>query len=382
MKTLIEFDTVIGTSNLGDDIIYQSLKEELDFLYEQCFVMRFGTHIKNLPLSRYYFGSQKLDFAYHADFKIIMGTNMLSRDIRKTQPQWPIGRMDSWLYKDSILAGVGTTLNKGEITPYSRKIYDRILRKDFYHSVRDEESKEMLESMGFKALNTGCPTLWKLTPEWCEQIPKNKADHVIFSLSGYNNQKKRKQDEKLIEILKRNYKKLIFWCQTSVDEPYLDSFQGTGGIERIYSLKQYADYLDAGNVDYVGTRLHGGIFALQHRVRSIVIAIDHRARGFHETNGIVICERDEIDTKLEPMIQQPFETKIRLQEKEIKAFKDQFRVTYPKRKIETHDKYPLVKVTKLAKKVARKLKNAVRARKNHVKTSLPKAETNHDQDRS
>lgn len=363
MKTLIEFDTVIGTSNLGDEIIYQSLKDELDFLYEQCFVMRFGTHIKNLPLSRFFLGSQKLDFAYHADFKIIMGTNMLSRDIRKTQAQWPIGRMDSWLYKDSILAGVGTTLNKGKVTAYSRKIYDRILRKDFYHSVRDNESKELLESIGFKALNTGCPTLWKLTPEWCEQIPRNKAENVVFSLSGYNNQKNRQQDEKLLELLKRNYKQLIFWCQTSVDEPYLDSFPETEGIQRIYSLKQYAECLDAGNVDYVGTRLHGGIFALQHRARSIVIAIDHRARGFHETNGVVICERDEIDTKLEPMIQQPFETKIRLQEKEIKMFKDQFRAAYPKREIETHDKYLLVKATKLARRAARKLKRCIMGKK-------------------
>ena len=101
----------------------------------------------------------------------------------------------------------------------------------------------MLESIGFKALNTGCPTLWKLTPEWCEQIPRNKAENVIFSLSGYNNQKNRQQDEKLLEILKRNYKQLIFWCQTSVDEPYLDSFPETEGIQRIYSLKQYAELL-------------------------------------------------------------------------------------------------------------------------------------------
>lgn len=370
MKNVVVFDTAIGTSNLGDEIILQCLEDEMAFLLDDSFIMRFGTHVKNLDIKRYLFGSQKLQFAYDADFKIIMGTNLLSRDIKSTQAQWPIGNLDSWIYENCIMAGVGTTLSEGETTEYSKKIYNRILRKDFYHSVRDEESKRLLEEIGFKAINTGCPTLWKLTPELCRQIPTKKANKVIFSLSGYKAQRDRAKDQQLIDILKENYEELIFWCQTSRDEIYLDTFEDVENISRIYSLKKYSEVLDAGNVDYVGTRLHGGVYAMQHKVRSIVISIDHRARGFHDTNNLCICERDDISEKLADMINGEIITDIRLRQDDINRWKEQFNKEYPIERRRRHDDYIWIKLIrgprfvyrrtkKLIKKV-RKLKKIVR----------------------
>ncbi len=350
MKKLVEFDTAIGTSNLGDEIILRSLEDELEFLFERCFVMKWGTHTKNLPFIRYIFESQKIQFAYDADYKIIMGTNLLSRNLIRTQPQWVIGGMDTWLYQDSILAGVGTTYKKGKVSKYSEKIYKKILRRDFYHSVRDEESKEMLESMGFMAINTGCPTLWRLTKEFCEQIPVNKSDRVVFSLSGYMEQRDPNYDRKLLEILERNYNKLYFWCQTSWDENYLDSFKDMdfiSDIPRVYSLKQYGDLLKEGNIDYVGTRLHGGIFALQNKVRTIVISIDHRARGFNETNNLTICERKDISDKLEDMINGEVVANIKLREKEILRWKEQFNGEMPPKRNKTHDRLLVIRLLRI-----------------------------------
>lgn len=350
MKKTVVFDTAIGTSNLGDEIILQCLEEELAPFLGDSFIMRFGTHVKNFGWKRFLFGSQKISFSYEADYKIVMGTNLLSRDIKKTQAQWPIGRLDSWLYENCIMAGVGTTLSEGEITNYSRKIYNRILRKDFYHSVRDEESKRLLEKLGYKVLNTGCPTLWKLTPEHCSQIPVNKADNVIFSLSGYKNQRSRPMDEALIDVLRKNYDNLIFWCQTSKDEEYLDKIEGTEDIPRIYSLKKFKDTLENGNVDYVGTRLHGGVYALQHKVRSIVIAIDHRARGFHETNNLCICERDEIPEKLSDLINSDIVTDIRLRQDDIDKFKAQFFKEHEIVERKTHEDMFFIKMVRFPKK--------------------------------
>jgi len=354
MKSVIEFDTAIGTSNVGDEIIMKCLEEELAFLLDNSFVMRWGTHVKNLDKRRFIFGSQKLEFTYDADFKIVMGTNMLSRDIKKTQAQWPVGNLDSWIYENVILAGVGTTLGEGKTTNYSKKIYNRILRKDFYHSVRDEESKTMLEDMGFKAINTGCPTLWKFTPEFCQQIPTKKASRVIFSLSGYKNQRDRKKDQLLLDILRENYDELIFWCQTTRDELYLDTFEDVESIPRIYALDKYRQILDEGNIDYVGTRLHGGVYAMQRKVRSIIISIDHRAKGFHDTNDLIICERRDIKDKLSEMINSEFETKIRIPVEDIERFKDQFKVDYPKReKYSTHEDIWWIKFFRLLKKIIR-----------------------------
>ncbi len=344
MKKVVIFDTAIGTTNLGDEIILQCLEEQLAFLLDNCFLMRFSTHTKNMPLSRYFLETPKIQFSYEADFKLIMGTNLLSRNIRRTQSQWPVNRLDSWLYDNCIMAGVGTTLREGKITAYSRKIYQRILRPDFCHSVRDEESKRLLESIGFQALNTGCPTLWKMTPEFCRQIPIAKASRVVFSLSGYPPQQNRDRDADLIRILRENYQELYFWGQTSADEPYLDTFEQVGDIKRICSLKRYQDILDSGDIDYVGTRLHGGVYAMQHKVRSIIIAIDHRARGFHETNNLFICERDEIPQKLTNMIQGEIVTDIHLRQDEIDLWKSQFTKDYPKPLRKTHQSLAWVRI--------------------------------------
>jgi polysaccharide pyruvyl transferase WcaK-like protein len=83
--------------------------------------------------------------------------------------------------------------------------------------------------------------------------------------------------------------------------------------------------LQAGNVDYVGTRLHGGVFALQNSCRSIIISIDHRAEGFHQTNNLPILKRSEISQKLEKMICSEFKTEIVINQKAIAEFKSQFR---------------------------------------------------------
>ncbi len=337
MKRVVVFDTAIGTTNLGDEIILQCLEEQLAFLLDNSFIMRFGTHVKNLPRMRYVTENPKIQFAYDADFKLIMGTNLLSRDIWRTQAQWPIGRMDCWLYDNCIMAGVGTTLREGKTTRHTKKIYKRILRPDFYHSVRDEESKRLLEGVGFLAINTGCPTLWKMTPEFCWQIPTQKASRVIFSLSGYKPQQNRAMDQELIRILRENYKELYFWEQTSADGPYLDTFEGIGDIRRVCSLKQYQNVLDSGDIDYVGTRLHGGVYAIQHKVRSIIIAIDHRARGFHDTNNLCICERNEIPEKLAGMIQGEIVTDIHLRQDDIDRWKAQFTQDYPKPRRKTHE---------------------------------------------
>ena len=323
MEKAISFDTAIGTSNIGDIVILESLETQLEPLLRQCFVVRYATHLKNFNFLTYLRLRAKRRYADACDYKFIMGTNLLSYDIFNTRRQWQIGLLTWPLYKNVVVAGVGTTQGKRRLTAYSKFIYKKILSKKYIHSVRDEESRELLESIGIKAINTGCPTLWKLTPEFCRQIPTGKAGACAFSLSGFKDQLDLEKDGKMLAILKQNYEKLYFWCQTTEDEKYLDTFPETADITRIYNLDVFGQLLDKGNIDYVGTRLHGGIFALQHKVRSIIISIDHRARGFRETNHIVTLERDEIE-KLDDMINSEFRTEIVLKQENIDKWKSQF----------------------------------------------------------
>ncbi|MEI3046520.1 MAG: polysaccharide pyruvyl transferase family protein [Romboutsia timonensis] len=65
-------------------------------------------------------------------------------------------------------------------------MYSKILSKNYIHSVRDERTKRFVEELGYKAINTGCPTMWKFNDEFCKEVPTKKSDKVIFTLTDYS----------------------------------------------------------------------------------------------------------------------------------------------------------------------------------------------------
>lgn len=323
MKTVI-FNTSIGTSNRGDDIIFNSSEKYLENILNSGYTLYFGTHVKNIGL--YNMNNLKVQFAKEADYKFILGTNLLTANVLRSMGQWQIGRLDRRIYKDSILMGVGTTMNHKKMTYYTKRMYEQILRKDIAHSVRDEESKELLSVIkGIDVINTGCPTLWNLTPKVCAKIPVNKMPNVILTVSGHPKLRNQEKDQLLLEIIEKNYDKIYLWVQTSEDEKYYRILNRKKEATMIYSFNEYQAICKNGKVDYVGTRLHGGIYAMQCGVRAIIVEIDHRAEGVREANNINTIKRNELsfDT-LENMIYSTLRTEIHLREKEIKEWTSQF----------------------------------------------------------
>ena len=323
MKQILMFDTAIATSNLGDEVILDGVKEGLKEILDNSLTFRLGTHIENwspLKIQRNWKAHVLCD---KADYKFVCGTNCLTNDL-KHKRQWEVNNFNKILYKDCILVGVGRISDYDMPTKYSQKLYNDILSKKYKHSVRDEGTKRVLEKMGFKAINTGCPTLWGFTDEKCSKIPKKKSKNVIISVSGYDDQSNKEKDQEMIDIINNNYKNVYAWIQTVSDEEYLKKLNNTENMKCIYSLNKFAELCDNGNIDYVGTRLHGGVYAMQHNCRSIVISIDERARGFHESNNIPIIERDNIE-QLDEMINSEFETKIKVNREAINEFISQFK---------------------------------------------------------
>ena len=134
------------------------------------------------------------------------------------------------------------------------------------------------------------------------------------------------QDVKVLQSLMAQYSEYAFSEKNRKKKEMhiaLNDLKMTKPVQVVYSLKKYSQLLSCKNLDYVGTRLHGGVFALQHQVRALVISIDHRARGFHESNNLPIIERDEIEG-LEDIIIAGIRTEIRLNEKNINEWKAQF----------------------------------------------------------
>jgi len=339
-ETVTVFNTSIGTTNLGDYIIFNSAKKELSFLNEM-FVIEGVTHLYNASLFNLVGKkSHIMKKMVNSDYKFIIGTNLLDSTRLGYDRNWKLSFLNKRIFKGSVLVGVGSCdssiqnriLNKigaerknknYKFNLFAKLLYKHTLSKDYYHSVRDEKTKTLLESIGLKAVNTGCPTLWSLTDEHCKKIPKHKSKKVIFTLTDYL---KSNADQRIIDILKKEYEIVMFWPQGIDDIKYLRQLDNTCDIEVLSpSLNSFKDSLKD-NVDYVGTRLHGGIFAMQNFVRTIIIVIDNRARDMKSRYNLNTIERNDILTSncLEDMINSEFETKIDLDEENIDFWKNQF----------------------------------------------------------
>lgn len=328
MKKLVIFDTALGTSNVGDEIIFDSIRRGMAEVFDENFSLRLATHVNNFSMKQMMRKNSKIRYFQDADLKFICGTNLIAqRRLGKVNSQWQLYPSNLPIYRNCVLIGAGTTQSTEKCDAYARFLYGKVLSRQYAHSVRDELTKRIVESFGCRAINTGCPTLWPLTPEHCAAIPTGKGGECVMSVSGYPDQQDEKRDRIMLGILRANYSKVWAWIQTTEDDSYLARLESSLGLPpfpRVCSLVRFREILRSGGVDYVGTRLHGGVFALQNGCRSLIISIDHRAQGFHETNNLPILDRREVESGLERAINGALVTDIKINQKAIAAFKSQF----------------------------------------------------------
>lgn len=164
--------------------------------------------------------------------------------------------------------------------------------------------------------------MWLLTPDFCKQIPETKSNKVVFTLTarGYD-----ERDQILIDSLKSCYKDIYFWPQGMYDYNYLLKYKNIENLRILPATKKaYDDFLTQNDTDYVGTRLHGGVYAMRHKRRSIIIAIDERAREINKANNLICIEKNEIKSQLVMLINSSFQTKIDMDYDAINRWKAQF----------------------------------------------------------
>lgn len=322
MKRILLLDTSVATLNKGDEIIMECVREELQFLTKENFVINLPTHIAPFHSYQVWRDSNRVKVYKNADYKFVGGTNLLIPNMLTHFPQWNLNIFNYKAVTGCVLMGVGA--GAGEpANKYTKYLYSKLLNKEFFHSARDERSKVIMESYGVKAINTGCVTMWKLTPEFCQQIPKNKASRVVFTLTASSELDE--NDQELIDILVRSYNDVYFWPQGIDDYEYFSKFNNIDKIIVIDSdVKAYDKLLSEEDLDYVGTRLHGGVYAMRHGKRAIIIAIDERARGINKGNNLNCIEKSDVPKELEKMIFSDFFTEIVMPFEEINRWKEQF----------------------------------------------------------
>jgi len=311
-QTISLLDPSVCSSNLGDQIIIDSVKKILFDVFKEVSIINIPTHDIISKVSYKYMKE--------SDFKIVGGTNLLSSNMNSYN-QWKINLWDSLFIKDVILMGVGWWQYQKKPNLYTKILYHRVLHKGYLHSVRDNYTKRQLESIGINnVVNTACPTMWSLTDEHCEGIPRRKSDSVLVTFTEYN--QNQGYDSDLIELLREKYSNIYFWIQQPKDYKYMYSIYGNKAIYVQPSL-QALDQVLTLDLDYIGTRLHAGVRALQKKKRALILAVDNRAAEISKDTNLPVVPRNDWKS-ITSWIESAYETRIRLPWSNIDKWKSQF----------------------------------------------------------
>lgn len=165
--------------------------------------------------------------------------------------------------------------------------------------------------------------MWRFTPSFCKSIPSTKAKSVITSVTDYR--KDMDADNAMLRILDRNYDTIYIWLQGKKDLEYLSTLNVPDHSVIIDSIDAFDEKLVSGEIDYVGTRLHAGIYALNHQVRSIIIGVDNRSLEIASDTRLPVIDRSRMNVELEDRIRSDWKTMIQLKQKNIDSFIQQFK---------------------------------------------------------
>lgn len=286
-KNLGILNPSIGTSNLGDLIIYESVYKILREIFPNDLLTNFPTQLYTT------FDAMKL--MSERDLLFVSGTNLLSSNL-DVYNQWKIHQGHKKFLKNKVvLLGCGWWQYQGDVNNYSKDVYRSVLNKSVLHSVRDQYTVDKLFSIGIdNVINTSCPTLWDMHKDKCKLIPRFKGIEVITTLTCYN--KDIENDSKMLEILANNYSRVYLWVQGLEDLNYFKSLDlNLNNIELLPpSIEAFNEILRKKNIDYIGTRLHAGIRALQNNVRSLILAVDNRALEIGKDVNLNVIKRKDV----------------------------------------------------------------------------------------
>lgn len=331
MKRIILLDPSVGSTNLGDEILLRCARRELESVFHaDCFFIPLPTHLQAFRLTdRIPPRPVLVEEIRNADYRFVCGTNLLSESLLRRTSPWHLNRPTAEILRGSILMGAGGAVpgadSRGFAAAYTKKLYRTVLSDRYIHSVRTSPTLQSMRGLaGIRALQTGCFSQWMLTPDFCRGIRTEKADTVVFTLTDYARDPK--ADRTMLSVLRRNYSRLVFFPQGLYDTDYLRSLGSTDGVEILpATVDAYEAFLSQNpHTDYVGTRFHGGIFAMRHKARCVLLSVDERMNDMKASVPQNILPRSAVPDLLEEKLRQPICTTVELDFDAIRTWKDQF----------------------------------------------------------
>jgi hypothetical protein len=315
MKVISVLDTAITSYNLGNQIIMEAVYDIVEELFPEDFMFSLPWEGHVSKASHRYMRT--------SDYIFFGGTNSLSSHMLRYK-QMGFRVRDLVRFNQLTLLGMGWWQYQDDPDLYSRLFIKRLLSPKTIHSVRDSYTKQKLLNIGVnKVVNTSCPTTWALTPDHCSKINQNKGVNVVLTLTDYN--KSREADSRLLEMLSDSYERIHYWVQGIGDFNYINSF---GKFSRKISiipprLSKYDRVLDTMDCDYIGTRLHAGIRAIQRQRRALILSVDNRAKEISRDIGLNVLERDNY-SGIKRFINDTYVTNLNIPFEDISRWKAQF----------------------------------------------------------
>lgn len=312
---IVEFRPSISSENIGDHIIQQYVTDLMNDM--------FANHLTVTMPTRSYLTDRNLKHIDTADYSFVCGTNLLASNMN-IRRQWDLRKTDMFRLHDVILLGIGWWQYQDKPNWYTKTLLKKILSSHMIHSVRDSYTEKMLKSAGIhNVINTGCPTMWGLTKEKINRIPTCKGKYVVTTLTNY--MQNDELDKYILDVLLANYETVYVWLQAIEDYSQLKRMGYESRVRVISStLKDYNDLLEMESIDYIGTRLHGGIHALNKEKRSLIIAVDNRAKEISKDTNLPVINREDVKRRLENMINSTWQVKLNIPFENISKWKEQF----------------------------------------------------------
>ncbi len=313
MRVVTLLDTAVASTNVGDQIIMEAVRRELQEPLADALVYSVASHE--------WMGRKSRGLVRRSEFAIAGGTNLLSSRMW-IRSVWKLSPRDALSCRHVVLMGCGWYQFQHRPDPYTRWLLRRVLSSHHIHSVRDAYTKDMLARIGItNVVNTGCPTLWALTPDHCRSIPRARGKSVVTTINTYIPDVE--ADRRLLALLRRHYRTVYLWIQGEADYAYARTLDA----DLVFIAPNLAAF-DAlletePELDYVGNRLHGGIRALQKGRRTLIVEIDNRAQEMGRDFNLPTVKRTDFD-RLEALIDAPLDTCVQPPREAIARWKNQF----------------------------------------------------------
>ena len=138
-----------------------------------------------------------------------------------------------------------------------------------------------------------------------KKINHAKTSCAIITITDYK--KDPIKDREMINIISNNYKTIYLWNQGSNDIEYLKTITTDNVFKEIKVIPSSLSYLDnflkvyRYDLNYIGTRLHAGIYCMDKGIRTHIVGVDQRARNIASEVGLQFIERSKIE-KLDNLI--------------------------------------------------------------------------------